>query len=421
MTLNQDFLSHIGYRKGQTVAIAVSGGSDSLALLFMACEKLGSQNIVAITFNHRLRKEAYDEAMFVKSQCEKLKCKHILLEPIHSDNIKASQNSARIARYQHILSYCHAYKIHYLFLAHHLNDQIETYYIRLYQNSHLWGLASMPTFFQKGNIFIVRPFLNRPSSYLKSYLQNKNIKWIEDPTNQNDKYLRVKIRKLLEKQELEIPDLKTIQSYKENILAILKKWLAQYAQSSAAGIISIKKDEFNKLHKELRLHLLRFCIQAVGHSEYSVSLKEISQKYVGILSPNLFSLSHCLIFSDSQYVYIQHEYRKKNKARFNFFQKNYIFYDKRFHIFYPESTCIQIDYVGDLKKSYIPELQRLIELSKKKRYRFIKSLPIVKYNEREYILPAIKRKIWQQEGIYINYDNQMEAMTCQKYFIGLSF
>ncbi len=421
MIIKKDFLSHIGYKKGQKIAVAVSGGSDSLALLFIACEIYGSQNIIALTFNHKLRKEAYEEAMFVKSQCQRLKCQHVLLQADDKNILKASQNSARKGRYAHLLSYCHAHHIRYLFLAHHLNDQIETYYIRLYQKSHLWGMAGMPMIYRKGNVFIVRPFLDTDSSYFKNYLKNKKITWVEDPSNQNEKYLRVKIRKLLKEKKLEIPHLKLIQSYRQNISSMMKTWLDKYSQTPSAGLISIDKNQFNKLHKEFRLHLLRFCLQAIGGSEYSVSLKEISKKYADILSADLFSLNHCLIFSDSHFIYIQHEYRKKNKERATFVQEGYILYDNRFHIFYPKAYHIQVGYIGDLKKTCTEGGQELIKYSHQKRYRYVQSLPFVKYNENKYIFPMIQGLFWKQNDFYIQYEDSIRSMACQKYFIDLSF
>lgn len=421
MMLSNDFLSAIGYQKGQKIAVAVSGGSDSLALLFMACEKLGSQNVIAITFNHKLRKEAYDEALFVKKQCQKLKCEHILLEADDAHPIKASQNKARIARYQHILAYCHGHHIPYLFLAHHKNDQAETYYIRLYQQSHLWGLAAMPISYKQGHVCVVRPFIDESSYKLKNYLKEKNMEWIEDPSNQNDKYLRVKIREAFKENKLKQPNIKAIQSYRQNMLSLMEKWLTCHSQIKGAGLLMIDKQAFMELPKELSLHILKLTIQAIGYRSYGLSLKEIDEKYQDILSPLLFSIGHCLIFSDSQYLYIQHEYRAHRQRKSCAMEKGYILYDKRFHIFYPKEAEIEVSYVGDYKKTCLPHLQQLIDISHKKRYRFVKALPLVKYDENRYIYPDIQSGKWGENSIYIDDDNQLKKMLCQKYFIAPYF
>ncbi len=420
--LSTQFLSSIDYKQGQTVAVAVSGGADSLALLFMACEKLGAQNVVAITFDHKLRKESYREALYVRSQCEQLGCRHILLQWDERNPLKASQNEARKARYDHLSAYCYAYDIPYLFLAHHYDDQAETYYIRLYQKSHLWGLAGMAFMQQKTErLKIVRPLLQQSSAALKDYLRQKNIQWIEDPSNHKEKYLRVKIRRLLRKKKLESPLLAPIQSYRQNMLICMQKWLQNYGQSKGAGLLILDKQAFDKAALELRLHLLRYCIQAVGHGAYGLSLQELEAKYNAILSPQLFSISHCFIFSDAQKIYIQHEYRKPMQHRKILRQKNALFYDDRFHIFYPQNMKIDICYLGDLQKTSHKEIQQLIDLSRKKKYRYICSLPLVKHGERTLIIPSIEKDFWQQNKIFIRYNQQMQTMACQKYFIGLSF
>src|SRR5690606_16901854 len=95
---------------------------------------------------------------------------------------------ARELRYQLLTQFCQQHNIHHLAVAHHLDDQAETFLLRLARGSGVDGLAAMSPISSLHGLTLLRPLLNTPKADLVSYLQARNIPWVEDPTNRNPAY-----------------------------------------------------------------------------------------------------------------------------------------------------------------------------------------------------------------------------------------
>ena len=211
--------------KKNDFAIAVSGGSDSLCLAYFGKiyqKEFGNKSHFLIV-NHNLRKESCKEALEVKKI---LKRKNIQSKVINwkgkmpKSNI---QKNARDIRYSLLYEYCLRNKIRYLVTAHHLDDQIENFFIRLFRGSGLTGLSSMSenASYNK-NLRIIRPLLKLEKKDLK-YVTSKYFKfYIEDPSNNNDKFLRVRVRKYRKNMEKEGLDTKKIINTVNNLLSANK-------------------------------------------------------------------------------------------------------------------------------------------------------------------------------------------------------
>ncbi len=185
--------------KKNTVAVGVSGGIDSMCLLLTLNEwsKKNNTKVIAITVDHKLRKSSTEEALYVSKICNEFNIEHHILTwegEKSSENLEAK---ARDKRYELISNFCKNNNIKYLITAHHIEDQAETFFIRLFRGSGIEGLSSMQ---EKTNIFditIIRPFLHLHKSFLKNFLIENSIDWIEDETNFDEKFLRNKIRLFL--------------------------------------------------------------------------------------------------------------------------------------------------------------------------------------------------------------------------------
>ena len=185
--------------KNKNISVAVSGGIDSMALMLILdlwC-KNNNTNLTAITVDHKLREESTNEAIYVNSLCKEKNIKHVILtwegeKPDHNIELIAREN-----RYKLISNYCKNNKIDYVFIAHHLQDQAETFLIRLFRGSGIDGLSSMKKIVENYNLKIIRPFLNIEKEDLRQYLLENKIEWIEDESNNDEKYLRNKIRLFL--------------------------------------------------------------------------------------------------------------------------------------------------------------------------------------------------------------------------------
>ena len=192
--------------KNKSYALAVSGGTDSLCLAYFGklySLKFGNKIHVLIV-DHKLRKSSSQEAVKVSKMLKRKDIQSKILVWKGKVPKKNIQNNARNMRYSLMSSYCQKKKVEYLITAHHLDDQIENFFIRLFRGSGLTGLSSMAENFNYSNVLkIIRPFL----SFKKIDLQNITLKYfknfIKDPSNDDDKYLRVRVRKIRNSMEKE--------------------------------------------------------------------------------------------------------------------------------------------------------------------------------------------------------------------------
>lgn len=201
---------------GKRIAVALSGGLDSVVLLDTVCKaqaqsKNKSQNqIYAFHIHHGLQKPADEWLIFCEKLAKQYKI-HFDFRLLHLNSEEASGNieaRARAGRYEALTDLCEEYGIEDLLFAHHQNDQAETVLLQLLRGSGVAGLSGMPA--SRGiagnpDITLWRPLLNQSRRELEAYAKEHKLKWIEDPSNQNTKYRRNAVRKRI------IPALEKIQ------------------------------------------------------------------------------------------------------------------------------------------------------------------------------------------------------------------
>jgi len=157
------------------VALAVSGGPDSVALMrlvarWRAGPAKGPQ-LGVLTVDHQLRPGSREEAQYVGQIAAGLGLPHAILTWEHEQMSTAGlQERARAARYDLMATYCHANDIPALVTAHHLDDQAETFLMRLKRGSGLDGLAAIPERGAWAGITVLRPLLDVPKARLLATL-----------------------------------------------------------------------------------------------------------------------------------------------------------------------------------------------------------------------------------------------------------
>ena len=208
--------------KKQPFAVAVSGGSDSLCLAYF-CKIFSSENkskMHVLIVDHMLRKESSKEALKVSRILKKRKINSKILKWKGTIPVSNIQKNARDMRYSLIASYCLKKNIKYLMTAHHEDDQIENFFIRLIRGSGLSGLASMSKKTKyNNNLKILRPFLNIKKSDLKHITMGYFKTFIKDPSNKNKNFLRIRIRKYRKNMEKEGLDTKKIVKTVDNLMS----------------------------------------------------------------------------------------------------------------------------------------------------------------------------------------------------------
>ena len=257
----------------ETFALAISGGADSMALLHWAA--LAGLNCVALTVDHKLRLESRAEAEHVSEICKKLGIQHNVLEWNGNKPETGIEEAARAARYDLMLAFCKKNNIGVLMTAHQADDTIETFLMNLGRGSGVYGLAGIREQTQRDGIIIFRPLLKVSRAELQKYCDYNDIKYFNDSMNEDESFLRVKIRKnrhILEK--LNITDSRLLLAI-DNLGR-----MRDYVESESARLIRTFGNEFDEmtllsLPDELRFRILSMLLSA----DYPLRLNDIKNAF----------------------------------------------------------------------------------------------------------------------------------------------
>ncbi|MDA0262226.1 MAG: tRNA lysidine(34) synthetase TilS [Proteobacteria bacterium] len=181
------------------LAVATSGGADSLALCLLSARWAQRRRgaVFALTIDHGLRPAAAAEAKAVGDWLKQRRVGHWILRWTGSKPVSAIQEAARDERYRLLSNWCRDRCVAHLLLGHHRDDQAETLIIRLTRGSGLDGLAAMPLVAERDGIRYVRPVLGIARERLAATLEKWGQPWIEDPSNRDPRFTRVKVRRQL--------------------------------------------------------------------------------------------------------------------------------------------------------------------------------------------------------------------------------
>ncbi len=181
------------------LAVAVSGGADSLALVHLADDwaRAHAGRVVALIVDHRLRPESTAEARRVAASLAAGGIEAQVLTRKGGPLDRAVQAEARAARYRLLAAWCRAAGVLHLLVAHQRDDQAETFAMRLDRGSGLDGLAGMPAVDERWGLRVLRPLLTVPRARLAATLRARGLGWIEDPSNRDPRFARSRVRALM--------------------------------------------------------------------------------------------------------------------------------------------------------------------------------------------------------------------------------
>lgn len=272
------------------IAVAVSGGGDSMALTWLLAGWAESHGIElhALTVDHGLRLEAAKEARSVGRRIAGWPgaVRHRILSWTGEKPHTRIQEAARAARYRLLEGYCQARKINYLFLAHHADDQAETILFRLAKGSGLDGLAGMkPVQIYNQKLTLVRPLLDYSHNQLISTCIKHGIEWVEDKSNVSDRYARVRLRKTaqsLGREGLTSNRLVKLGKRMERARSALEQlaeneWINSVVINDKSRIV-LNLDRLFFLPEELTLRLISRGITQIGpRKNYAPSLERLDE------------------------------------------------------------------------------------------------------------------------------------------------
>ncbi len=270
------------------VAVAVSGGADSMALAVLLkswAAELGGE-AVALVVDHGLRSDSAAEARRVGQWLGVRGLQHHLLSWRGPKPRSNRQAVARAARYRLLADWCCEHGILHLATAHHLDDQAETFLLRLGRGSGLDGLAAMAAVREMPGLRLLRPLLTVPKARLEATLRSRGVPWLEDPSNQDPAFARSRLRDLrpaLAGQGLEparlaetARHLGRARSALEGTAAAL---LAKCVTIDPAGFAWLQQGPLVTASRETGMRALGRVLLAVGGGTYSPRMVRLSRLY----------------------------------------------------------------------------------------------------------------------------------------------
>lgn len=236
------------------IGVAVSGGGDSVALLVLAHRwaKARGRSLLALSFDHNLRAESAAEAKGVADLCAELSLPHRILK---WNDPRKGQALARIARHGGLAAALRGAGGNHLMMGHTADDQRETFLMRARQGSHWYGLGGIrelgvsPAWPAGRGVMLVRPLLGERRAVLRNFLEAENISWVDDPSNLNAAYERIRMRNRLSAS----PSLvRRIDSIQADIVRLrvaedkkLGDWLAGHVEIAPDGCVRVQVNGLN--------------------------------------------------------------------------------------------------------------------------------------------------------------------------------
>jgi tRNA(Ile)-lysidine synthase len=342
-----------GFEARPFVAVALSGGPDSLALTILADRWVRQRGgrLAALTVDHGLRPESAEEAQAVAGWVAARGVEHHVLAWSGPKPATGIQEAARAARYGLLTDWCRAEGCLHLLTAHHREDQAETYLIRKRAGSGIDGLAGMSALRELTGVRLVRPLLAVPKARLAAFLETERQPFLTDPSNRNPLFERARLRrdtamKDIERVTAELRDYGRQRIARERQLDRL---LGSAVTLHPAGFAIIDPAAIEHAEAELGDRLLGRVALCIGGSAYPLRRERVSRLRAGLVecSERARTLGSCRFIPwRGQLLVIRELSRAAPPIRL--IPGTELFWDRRFGVTAPPHTPskLMLGYLG---------------------------------------------------------------------------
>ena len=310
--IDDHFLGKLPKRLG----VAVSGGSDSLGLLVLLRDMRTTDgpDLYAVTVDHGLRKESAAEADEVARICAGLDVAHHTLKWTGWDGQGNLPDQARRARYSLMADWAEKHGIDDIAVGHTANDLAETFLMRLGREAGVDGLSAMAGTWQVGRTTFHRPLLQASREALRDMLHTKGYDWVEDPSNDDAAYARVRARKALVALKplgIDIMGLAAVARHMRDVRHTLYRYVLQAARDLVrleAGDLLIDHAGLGTLPPEISRRLIQAALRWVSGAEYAPRGRAMTDLMQAIAAGRDMTLSGCLILHSGGQIRVTREY-----------------------------------------------------------------------------------------------------------------
>ena len=299
-----------------SLGVAVSGGGDSMALLYLAAEWADRANVGlrVATVDHGIRADVHAEHAAVANASRDLELEHSILcvPPLAPGNV---QHAARRARYEALAEWARVEGCAAVLLGHTENDLAETLLIRLARGSGLDGLSAMEPDFMRQDMRFLRPLLGVGRAALRAELTQRDVSWCEDPSNEDTSFQRVRARQALEALAtlgLEAAALADTANRLRMTQRALDDTVNHFAERSVAqaadGSVRIDLGSFGELGVHLRARILGEVLRRLTGGDYAPRWAQIEAVLAQLKAAgDVATLAHHRIARHAQTLHVTRE------------------------------------------------------------------------------------------------------------------
>lgn len=279
------------------IGVAVSGGGDSVALMQVIADWAQGRRVMVATVDHALREGSADEARLVHRAALALSLPHATLlwrRDTEAGNLMAN---ARDARLRLLSGWAQRNDLPAIALGHTADDQAETLLMRLARGSGIDGLAAMAEWRDAFGVRWLRPMLGVGRAELRDWLTARNIGWIDDPSNENEDFDRIRIRKAMATMGLDPGALARAAGHIGEARDALSAFAAQTASTAVIrdGTITLDRQRFRDAPPEIRRRLLVAACRWITGADYPPRRATVAHALEAVAAGSRVTLDGALI------------------------------------------------------------------------------------------------------------------------------
>ncbi len=307
-------------RRFPRLALAVSGGPDSLALMHLVRFWCGDPHtITVLTVDHALRDGSRSEAETVARLAREMGLRHEILTWEHGEIGTGIQARARAARYDLMAAACVAHDIPTLVTAHHLDDCAETLLMRLKRGSGLDGLAAIPEEGSWAGLRLLRPLLHVPKARLVATAAHAGLPAVSDPSNADPRFERARLRDAMATlqglgftPEAIALSAKRLARARASLDAGVEDFLQRHGERAPAGYASVDLHGFRSVPEEIALRALQRLIGTVGGARQTLRLAKTEALLAAVRAdPHaIHTLGRCQLVTRKGRLFVFRELRR---------------------------------------------------------------------------------------------------------------
>jgi len=296
----------------QHFVVAVSGGGDSMAMLYAVAALVPMGRLQVVSVNHHFRAEAADELALVERACHSL---GVAWQAGHWewDGKGNLQAAAREGRWAILKAIAQANRSSAVLIGHTEDDQIENFFLRLARGSGVDGLAGIQLSSHRDGIQIVRPLLSIGRQELRAWLTRNGIEWADDPTNEDSAYGRVRARQMMAQlKDLGLTRKRVLQtvehmrSASEALDTATRQFVHDRCRTECGDvIIGLSEEDFD--NREIFLRAATKAIQWVGGQVYKPRYESLVSAIDLVLSGKRNTLSGCVLSRENNRLRVGRE------------------------------------------------------------------------------------------------------------------